>query len=205
MIASERAKGAAAQEGAAGTILANERVIASEEARTAATVSETAAQTRLAEASAIAGEAAASAGAKSTAAHHASAAAARVHAGAVETVAAANAASGISAMGAGAKTVTAMGTASRMVRGAASAVFALAGGWLGVAAAIGYATYKLWEYNKEQKEQREKNTYEVDGQRYLERDGTFYRLEQDVDPVAVSSGNMAAPMTREYEVEETDA
>lgn len=205
VIASERAKGAAAQEGAAGTILANERVIASEEARTAATVSATAAQTRLAEASAIAGETAASAGAKSTAAHHASAAAARVHAGAVETVAAANAASGISAMGAGAKTVTAMGTASRMVRGAASAVFALAGGWLGVAAAIGYATYKLWEYNKEQKEQREKNTYEVDGQKYLERDGTFYRLEQDVDPVAVSSGNMAAPMTREYEVEETDA
>ena len=152
-----------------------------------------------------AGAAAKAAGAQSVAAHEAGAAAARMHAGAAGMVAAAHGTVGTAAMGAGKATVTAMGTASRMVRSAASAVFALAGGWLGVAAAIGYATYKLWEYNKEQKAEREKNTYEVDGQKYLERNGTFYRLEQDVDPIAIANGNMAAPMTREYEVEETDA
>nr|DAY31546.1 MAG TPA: Peptidoglycan endopeptidase [Caudoviricetes sp.] len=152
-----------------------------------------------------AGAAAKAAGAQSVVAHEAGAAAARVHASAVQTVAAANVTAGTTAMGAGATTVTAMGTASRMVRSAASAVFALAGGWIGVAAAIGYATYKLWEYNKEQAAEREKNTYEVNGQKYLERDGTFYRLEQDVDPIAVANGNMMGSMTREYEVQETDA
>ena len=170
-------------ESTAGIVGANEAVIASERAK---------------------GAAAMAAGAQSISASEAAAAAARMQAGAVETVAAANTAAGASAVSAGATTVTAMGTAARMVRGAASAVFALAGGWLGVAAAIGYATYKLWEYNKEQKAERDKNTYEVGGQKYLERNGAFYRLEQDVDPIAIANGNMAAPMTREYEVQETD-
>nr|DAM88917.1 MAG TPA: Peptidoglycan endopeptidase [Caudoviricetes sp.] len=170
-------------ESTAGIVGANEAVIASERAK---------------------GAAAMAAGAQSISASETAAAAARMQAGAVETVAAANTAAGASAVSAGATTVTAMGTATRMVRGAASAVFALAGGWLGVAAAIGYATYKLWEYNKEQKAERDKNTYEVGGQKYLERNGAFYRLEQDVDPIAIANGNMAAPMTREYEVQETD-
>ena len=124
-------------ESTGGIVGANEAVIASERAK---------------------GAAAMAAGAQSISASEAAAAAARMQAGAVETVAAANAAAGASAVSAGATTVTAMGTATRMVRGAASAVFALAGGWLGVAAAIGYAAYKLWEYNKEQKATREKNT-----------------------------------------------
>lgn len=171
-------------ESTGGIVGANEAVIASERAK---------------------GAAAMAAGVQSVSANEAAAAAARMQAGAVETVAAANAAAGASAVSAGATTVTAMGTATRMVRGAASAVFALAGGWLGVAAAIGYAAYKLWEYNKEQKATREKNTYEVNGQKYLERNGTFYRLEQDVDPIAIANGNMMGSMTREYEVEETDA
>lgn len=205
VIASERAKGAAAQESAGIAVLANERVILSDEARAAATMGAAGAEARLAEASLLAGKAAADAGVQSVAAHNAGAAAARLHAGAVETVAAANAAAGASAVRAGATTVTAMGTASIMVRNAASAVFALAGGWLGVAAAIGYATYKLWEYNKEQKAERDAHTYEVDGKKYLERNGAFYRLEQDVDPIAVANGNLMGSMTREYEVEETDA
>lgn len=152
-----------------------------------------------------AGAAAKAAGAQSVAAHEAGAAAARVHAGAAGMVAAAHGTIGTAAMGAGKTTVTAMGTASRMVRSAASAVFALAGGWIGVAAAIGYATYKLWEYNKEQKAERDAHTYEVDGKKYLERNGAFYRLEQEIDPDSLKTANLMGVRMHEVEVQEEDA
>ena len=67
--------------------------------------------------------------------------------GSVATTTAAHIESGIAAEGAGTKTVSAMAVAGTAVGNLGKTVLALAGGWLGVAAAIGYATYKLVEYN----------------------------------------------------------
>lgn len=175
VIASERAKGAAAQESAGASVLANDRAILSNEARITSTMEAAGAEIRLAEASTAAGGAAMKAGAQSVAAHEASAGAARIEAGAVGGVAAAHTAAGTAAMGAGTTTVRAMGTATSMVKSATSAVFALAGGWLGVAAAIGYATYKLSEYGRAQQAEKDAHTYHLDGVEYIERDGRFYR------------------------------
>lgn len=56
-----------------------------------------------------------------------------------------------------------MSTAARgslgPLRQAASAVWALAGGWLGVAAAIVAATYKLYEFHQEEKREAENAQY----------------------------------------------
>ena len=183
VIASERAKGAAAQESAGASVLANDRAILSNEARITSTMEAAGAEIRLAEASTAAGGAAVKAGTQSVAAHEASAAAARVEAGAVGGVAAAHTAAGTAAMGAGTTTVRAMGTATSMVKSATSAVFALAGGWLGVAAAIGYATYKLSEYGRAQQAEKDAHTYYVDGKRYIEENGEFYRYEHSAGSV----------------------
>lgn len=196
VIASERAKGAAAQESAGASVLANDRAILSNEARITSTMEAAGAEIRLAEASTAAGGAAMKAGAQSVAAHEASAGAARIEAGAVGGVAAAHRAAGTAAMGAGTTTVRAMGTATSMVKSATSAVFALAGGWLGVAAAIGYATYKLSEYGRAQQAEKDAHTYYLDGVEYIERDGRFYRNGSTAESVE-------AKYTNSYVTDET--
>jgi len=56
---------------------------------------------------------------------------------------------GTAAVAAGTRTVGAMAVAGTAVRGLLTGVWALVGGWFGVAAAVGYAIYKLWEYKDE--------------------------------------------------------
>lgn len=53
-------------------------------------------------------------------------------------------------------TVGAMGVAGMAVRGLSSLVFTLIGGWVGVAAAIGYAIYKLGQYTTADRDRRGK-------------------------------------------------
>jgi hypothetical protein len=62
---------------------------------------------------------------------------------------------GTAAVAAGAQTASAMAVAGTAVRGLLSGVWALVGGWVGVAAAISYAIYKLWEF----KDERNKTGY----------------------------------------------
>ncbi len=61
--------------------------------------------------------------------------------------------SGSAAVAAGAQTVSAVSVAGTAVKGLLSGVWALIGGWFGVAAAIGYALYSLLEYGKAQDKQ----------------------------------------------------
>ncbi|MFR1863184.1 MAG: hypothetical protein ACLTJQ_07125 [Dialister invisus] len=79
-----------------------------------------------------------------------------------------------------------MSTAARgslgPLRQAASAVWALAGGWLGVAAAIVAATYKLYEFHQEEKREAENAQYvNVNGKDYYysEKDNTMIRVKEN--------------------------
>ena len=79
-----------------------------------------------------------------------------------------------------------MSTAARgslgPLRQAASAVWALAGGWLGVAAAIVAATYKLYEFHQEEKRESENAQYvNVNGKDYYysEKDNTMIRVKEN--------------------------
>lgn len=48
-------------------------------------------------------------------------------------------------------------------------------------------------------------TYEVDGKKYLERNGAFYRLEQEIDPDSLKTANLMGVRMHEVEVQEEDA
>ena len=117
---------------------------------TAAIVGSSAAQT---EAIATVGAAAALAGEKSVSSNEMAAISARTAAVAQQELAAANVLAGNEAVIAGGKTVGAMATARVATAGMLESVLALAGGWLGVAIALGYAIYKLDEYHSKQAEQ----------------------------------------------------
>jgi len=94
-------------------------------------------------------------------------------------------ASGNAAAVAGAKTVSFTAGALKGVKALQAGVLALTGGWLGLAAAIAYAGYCLYEYQSEKIAEKKAHTYTVDGQQYEEKNGYFYtkdRLNPDWEP-----------------------
>lgn len=83
-------------------------------------------------------------------------------------------ATGTAATIAGEKAVTAGGVALTAVNKLKDAAFALAGGWIGVAIAIGYALTKLYQFAKEQKDWNDKHTVTYNGQQYIvDKDGSI--------------------------------
>ena len=92
-------------------------------------------------------------------------------------------ATGNAAVTTGTKTVGAMATATTAVGTLTRAVWTLMGGWLGVAAATGYAIYKLSEYGRAQEAERKNRTYNIDGKRYVEENGEFYRYAHTASSV----------------------
>jgi hypothetical protein len=83
-------------------------------------------------------------------------------------------ATGTTATIAGEKAVTAGGVALTAVNKLKDAAFALAGGWIGVAIAIGYALTKLYQFAKEQKDWNDKHTVTYNGQQYIvDKDGSI--------------------------------
>ena len=92
-------------------------------------------------------------------------------------------ATGNAAVTTGTKTVGAMATATTAVGNLTRAVWTLMGGWLGVAAATGYAIYKLSEYGRAQDAERKNRTYNIDGKRYVEENGEFYRYAHTASSV----------------------
>ena len=99
------------------------------------------------------------------------------------TLTVATTATGNAAVTAGTKTVGAMATATTAVGSLTRAVWTLMGGWLGVAAATGYAIYKLSEYGRAQEAERKNRTYNIDGKRYVEENGEFYRYAHTASSV----------------------
>lgn len=102
-----------------------------------------------------------------------SAAGAKV-AGQAAVTSAAIATTGTAATGAAVKTVGAATTSVTAIGTIKSAIWGLIGGWMGVAAAIAYATYKLFEYKRAQfnKEYYE-DTVSYNGNTYKKVDGEW--------------------------------
>ncbi|SEJ60304.1 Transglycosylase SLT domain-containing protein [Propionispira arboris] len=134
------------------TMTGIEATIAGEKAAIAnAETAETARAAAVAEAEVVeittaAGLEAVETGTKAVGANTAAAAAALENAGANTVLTVATEAAGNEAVVTGTKTVGAMATAISAVGNLRAAVFALMGGWIGVAAATGYAIYKLVQY-----------------------------------------------------------
>ncbi|WP_071142104.1 hypothetical protein [Acidaminococcus timonensis] len=102
-----------------------------------------------------------------------SAAGAKV-AGQAAVTSAAIATTGTAATGAAVKTVGAATTSVTAIGTIKSAVWGLIGGWMGVAAAIGYATYKLFQYKQAQfNKEYYDDTVKYNGNTYKKVDGEW--------------------------------
>lgn len=118
-----------------------------------------------------------------------SAAGAKV-AGQAAVTSAAIATTGTAATGAAVKTVGAAATSVTAIGTIKSAIWGLIGGWMGVAAAIAYATYKLFEYKKAQfnKEYYE-DVVQYNGQDYKKINGQWKLREvNDAEAIAMREG-----------------
>nr|DAT90971.1 MAG TPA: minor tail protein [Caudoviricetes sp.] len=86
------------------------------------------------------------------------------------------AATGASATTAGVKAVTAGAAAGSAIKNLISLAFNLAGGWIGVAVAIGTALYKLWEFVDAQAEYEKNHTFYYNGENWIvSKDGKIHR------------------------------
>lgn len=178
-----------------GTALAAERAGASMTAAHAGAAQSgqiaVGAERELALATTATGNAAVIAGEKNVAAKTQAAIATAGTTTATNTLTVATTATGNAAVTTGTKTVGAMATATTAVGSLTRAVWTLMGGWLGVAAATGYAIYKLSEYGRAQDAERKNRTYDIDGKRYVEENGEFYRY-------AYTASNVEKEYTNTY-------
>ena len=86
------------------------------------------------------------------------------------------AATGTAATAAGVKAVTAGAAAGNAIKNLITLAFNLAGGWIGVAVAIGAALYKLWEFVDAQAEYEKNHTFYYNGENWVvSKDGKIRR------------------------------
>lgn len=197
----------------AGTAMTGAHVGAAESGQVAASV-----ERELAAATTATGNAAVVAGEKNVASKTQTTIATEGATMATNTLTAATATQGNAAVATGTRTIGVMATATTAVGSLTRAVWALAGGWLGVAAAIGYATYKLGEYFSEKMEARKKDTYNIEGQTYYwdketgkltTMEATAYSSDAEVSgniAMGYGTGGISAYGEREVEVsQDSDA
>lgn len=100
-----------------------------------------------------------------------------------ESLTVATATTGVKAVESGTRTVSAMAVARSSVVRLTSAVWALAGGWVGVGAAIAYAAYCLYQYRQGLLAEKKSNEFEQDGATYRwnKDQGTWEKKSAGVD------------------------
>jgi hypothetical protein len=100
-----------------------------------------------------------------------------------EALTVATATTGVKAVESGTRTVSAMAVARSSVVRLTSAVWALAGGWVGVGAAIAYAAYCLYQYRQGLLAEKKSNEFEQDGATYRwnKDQGTWEKKSAGVD------------------------
>ncbi|MDD2960283.1 MAG: hypothetical protein PHR92_17515 [Lachnospiraceae bacterium] len=173
---------AAAQAMAAGT---TESIAATGAAATKSTTAQTVATVELTAAHVAEGTAAVKAGESNVAAATLATKATVAQTAAKGELTIAHVAEGNAAAVAGIKSATFAAGALRGVKALQAGVLALTGGWLGLAAAITYAGYCLYQYQSEKLAEEKARTYTIDGQDYEEKDGYFYtkdRINPDWQP-----------------------
>lgn len=100
-----------------------------------------------------------------------------------EALTVATATTGVKAVESGTRTASAMAVARSSVVRLTSAVWALAGGWVGVGAAIAYAAYCLYQYRQGLLAEKKSNEFEQDGATYRwnKDQGTWEKKSAGVD------------------------
>lgn len=176
ILANQRVSESLAAIGVESTITA-EKTVSGHGAATIAAGEEALANTRLVEAAMLTGVESQVSGGKAVASHGAATIEAGKEAMTVNGIALAHDKAGIAAELNGAKTVGAMAIASAGAKKMLGVVLALAGGWIGVAAAATYATYELIQYAKEKRD-AENETYEYNGDQYVYDKGKVSKIGQ---------------------------
>ena len=200
---SEITTGTSAEEGAAVKGEANAAKIASN-------TEVIGSNTLVAESETAAGTAAEIAGGKSVAAKTAEKGAAAGVEGGVKNVAKAHVLSGNEAVKAGGKAVGTLGKVTGAAKAASGVLFAMAGGWMGVAAAALYAAYCAYQYFHAKYEAAESNTWVGDagygGSTYTVHDGRIWKQTDngnaDVAADPTGQGDVANGGVTETPVEE---
>lgn len=182
---SEVAIGAAAREAAAvkelaasAEVTANERVMVS---------------------NAAVGESAMAAGAASVRASEAVTAATATTTQATTALGVAHEATGAKAVMASTVSVRGISKVAGIVPKLTMAVWALAGGWVGVATAVAMATYAIYEYKAAQRDEYNSHRYVVDGITYTEQNGQFYRHQEAPENLANMSLAEQAEVNNNYQ------
>lgn len=182
---SEVAIGAAAREAAAvkelaasAEVTANERVMVS---------------------NAAVGESAMAAGAASVRASEAATAATATTTQATTALGVAHEATGAKAVMASTVSVRGISKVAGIVPKLTMAVWALAGGWVGVATAVAMATYAIYEYKAAQRDEYNSHRYVVDGITYTEQNGQFYRHQEAPENLANMSLAEQAEVNNNYQ------
>ena len=182
---SEVAIGAAAREAAAvkelaasAEVTANERVMVS---------------------NAAVGESAMAAGAASVRASEAATAATATTTQATTALGVAHEATGAKAVMASTVSVRGVSKVAGIVPKLTTAVWALAGGWVGVATAVAMATYAIYEYKAAQRDEYNSHRYVVDGITYTEQNGQFYRHQEAPENLANMSLAEQAEVNNNYQ------
>lgn len=182
---SEVAIGAAAREAAAvkelaasAEVTANERVMVS---------------------NAAVGESAMAAGAASVRASEAATAATATTTQAATALGVAHEATGAKAVMASTVSVRGISKVAGIVPKLTMAVWALAGGWVGVATAVAMATYAIYEYKAAQRDEYNSHRYVVDGITYTEQNGQFYRHQEAPENLANMSLAEQAEVNNSYQ------
>ena len=182
---SEVAVGAAAREAAvvkelaaSAEVTANERVMVS---------------------NAAVGESAMAAGAASVRAGEAATAATATTTQATTALGVAHEATGAKAVMASTVSVRGISKVAGIVPKLTTAVWALAGGWVGVATAVAMATYAIYEYKAAQRDEYNSHRYVVDGITYTEQNGQFYRHQEAPENLANMSLADQAEVNNSYQ------
>lgn len=153
------------------TTVASGRIVEANVAAEAAVAETTVAQDALTASEVVTGATAGETAAKKVTAENVSKAAVASTKVEQEALTVATATTGVKAVESGTRTVSAMAVARSSVVRLTSAVWALAGGWVGVGAAIAYAAYCLYQYRQGLLAEKKSNEFE--------QDGTTYRWNKD--------------------------
>lgn len=167
-------------EKAAAAVSASEEIVTANAAATASVTEQTLANGRLTAAETEAGAASVAASERTIAGQTAAKAATVRSTAAQGTLTAATVATGTQATVAGARMVTAAGKGIGIVGRLTSAVSLLAGGWIGVAMAIAYAAYALYQFNHAQLVENRRNTVTYDGNVYQRNGEGNWVLKENV-------------------------
>lgn len=163
--------------------VASGRIVEANVAAEAAVAETTVAQDALTASEVITGTTAGETAAKKVTAENVSKAAVTSTKVEQEALTVATATTGVKAVESGTRTVSAMAVARSSVVRLTSAVWALAGGWVGVGAAIAYAAYCLYQYRQGLLAEKKSNEFEQDGATYRwnKDQGTWEKKSAGVD------------------------